>query len=42
MLHLRIEKGNEYIDLITVRLLVAGGDDVDFKDRNKQWKKICL
>ena len=40
MLHLHIEKGNEYIDLITIRLLVAGGDDADFKDRNKQWRKI--
>lgn len=40
MLHLRVEKGNEYIDLITVRILVAGGDDEDFKDRNKQWKKV--
>ena len=40
MLHLRVEKGNEYIDLITVRLLVAGGNDEDFKNRNKQWNKI--
>ena len=40
MLHLRVEKGNEYIDLITVRLLVSGGNDADFKDRNKQWNKV--
>ena len=40
MLHLRVEKGNEYIDLITVRLLVAGGNDADFKDRNRQWNKV--
>ena len=40
MLHLRVEKGDEYIDLITVRLLVAGGNDADFKDRNKQWNKV--
>lgn len=40
MLHLRIEKGTEYIDLITVRLLVAGGNDADFKDRNRQWNKV--
>lgn len=40
MLHLRIEKGSEYIDLITVRLLVAGGNDADFKDRNRQWNKV--
>lgn len=40
MLHLRIEKGTEYINLITVRLLVAGGNDADFKDRNRQWNKV--
>ena len=40
MLHLRIEKGTEYIDLITVRLLVAGGNDAEFKDRNRQWNKV--
>lgn len=40
MLHLHVEKGNEYIDLITVRLLVAGGNDADFKDRNRQWNKV--
>lgn len=40
MLHLHIEKGTEYIDLITVRLLVAGGNDADFKDRNRQWNKV--
>ncbi len=39
-MHLRVKKGNEYIDLITVRLLVAGGNDADFKDRNKQWIKV--
>lgn len=38
MLHLRIKKENEYIDLITIRLLVAGGDNADFKNRKKQWK----
>lgn len=40
MLHLRVEKGNEYIDLITVRLLVASGNDADFMDRNKQWNRV--
>lgn len=40
MLHLRVEKGKEYIDLITVRLLFAGGNDADFKDRNRQWNKV--
>ena len=40
MLHLRVGKRNEYIDLITVRLLVAGGNDADFKDRNKQWNRV--
>lgn len=40
MLHLRVEKGNNYIDLITLRILVANGDDADFKDRNRQWQKV--
>ena len=40
MLHLRVEKGDKYIDLITVRLLVSCGNDADFKDRNKQWNKV--
>lgn len=40
MLHLRVEKENEYIDLITVRLLVAGGNDADYIDRNRQWNKL--
>lgn len=40
MLHLRVEKGDEYIDLITVRLWVAGGNDADFEDRYKQWTKV--
>lgn len=40
LLHLRVSKENEYLDLITVRLLVAGGTEADFKDRNRQWHKI--
>lgn len=40
MLHLRIESGNEYIDLITVRLLVAGSDCADFKARSRQWDEV--
>ena len=40
MLHLRIKKDNESIELITVRLLVAGGNIEDFKDRRRQWNKV--
>ena len=40
MLHLRIEKATDYIDLITVRLLVAGGNNADYKDRSRQWCKV--
>lgn len=40
MLHLRVERGNKYIDLITIRLLVAGSDYADFKDRSRQWHKV--
>lgn len=40
MLHLRIKRDATFIDLITVRLLVAGGDDADFKGRRRQWQRI--
>ena len=40
MLHLHIKKNLSFIDLITVRLLVAGGNDADFKDRKRQWNRI--
>ena len=40
MLHLHISKDNTHINLITVRLLVAGGDEKDFKNRKGQWDKI--
>ena len=40
MLHLRVTKENEYIDLITVRILVARGNDADYKDRYRQWQKL--
>lgn len=39
-LHLRIEQNGEYIDLITVRVLVAGSDAKDYQDRRKQWNKV--
>lgn len=40
MMHLRIAKGESYIDLITLRILVAGGDFKDFQGRREQWKSI--
>lgn len=40
MLHLRIKKNSKSIELITVRLLVAGGNVDDFKDRRRQWSKV--
>lgn len=40
MLHLRVEDGNDYIELITVRILVAGGGDDDFQDRRRQWERV--
>lgn len=40
MLHLRIKNAIDFIDLVTVRILVAGGNDADFKDRKKQWYKV--
>ena len=40
MLHLRITKAKQSVDLIIIRLLVAGGSEEDFKDRHKQWQTL--
>lgn len=40
MQHLRLEKGNEYFDLITLRILVSNKTDADFKDRKNQFGRI--
>lgn len=40
MFHIRIRKEKEYMDLITMRLLVAGSNEADFIDRKKQWDKV--
>ena len=40
MMHLRIAKKDAYIDLITLRILVAGGGFKDFLGRRDQWKSI--
>ena len=40
LLHLRIEQDGEFIDLITVRILVAEGDVKDYKDRREQWHRV--
>lgn len=40
MLHLKIQNNSVGIDLITVRILVSGGDKEDYKDRKKQWDKV--
>lgn len=40
MLHLRIEQDGEFIDLITMRILVALSNTEDFKDRNDQWHRV--
>lgn len=40
MFHVRISKGADYIDLITLRVLVAGSNDADFMNRKRQWDKV--
>lgn len=40
MMHLRITRDSMVVDLITVRILVSGGDKQDYKDRKKQWDKV--
>lgn len=40
MFHIRIRKEKDYMDLITLRLLVAGGNDADFINRKQQWDKV--
>lgn len=40
MFHIRIRKGKDYMDMITLRLLVAGSNDDDFIDRAQQWGKV--
>lgn len=40
MMHIQVEKDGKVIDIITVRILVSGGNDVDYIDRKAQWDKI--
>lgn len=40
MLHIRISKDSHYVDVITFRILVAGGDDADYLDRKEQWDRV--
>jgi len=40
MYHIRIHDGDDYVDLITLRLLVAGGSDSDYLDRKVQWERV--
>lgn len=40
MQHLRISNGKEYIDLITMRILVSSSNVPGYKNRRLQWEKI--
>lgn len=40
MLHIQVEKDGKKIDVVTVRILVSGGNDADYIDRKTQWDKI--
>ena len=39
-MHLELKKDSQKIDLIVLRVLVAGGGDEDFKSRYEQWQKV--
>lgn len=39
-LHLRLHKAGEHLDLVVIRLLVAGGNDEDFQNRFLQWTRV--
>ena len=40
LLHLRIKEKENFIDLITIRILVGKGDEADYKDRREQWMRV--
>lgn len=40
LLHLRVKSENDFINLITVRLLVSDGGAADYKDRKIQWDNV--
>ena len=40
-MHLELKKDGRKIDLIVLRILVAGGGDEDFKSRAEQWQKFA-
>lgn len=40
MFHIRVSKEDEAVDLITLRVLVAGCNDADFIDRKEQWDRV--
>lgn len=40
MMHIQLNKDDTIFNLITVRILVSGGDDADYQSRKEQWDKI--
>lgn len=40
MMHIQLKKDNTIFNLITVRILVSGGDDADYQSRKEQWDKV--
>lgn len=40
MLHIQMEKEGKTIDIVTVRILISGSNDADYKSRRSQWNKI--
>lgn len=40
MLHIQVEKEGRKIDIVTVRILIAGSNDADFMNRRMQFAKV--
>lgn len=40
MMHIQLNKDGTIFNLITVRILISGGDDVDYLSRKAQWNKV--
>ena len=40
MMHIQLDKDGTIFNLITVRILISGGDDTDYISRKEQWDKV--
>lgn len=40
MMHIQLDKDDTIFNMITVRILISGGDDADYLSRKAQWRKV--